>query len=282
MSMSKTVFIDYDGTFADRGWVPEAHFAAVREARRNGHRVLLCTGRPKAMLPDRILSTVFDGLVAAAGGYVEIDGTILADTRFPADLAARAVSVLTSYDVAFILEAPQALYGPPGIRERMREILSQAFGSANPPDAVSDILSPLRATSHLSSQSFGKVSVFSSPIPVDELAKLIGPLVGALPHSVANVRDHGGEIYLRGVNKAIGMELVSAHLGIRRRDIIGVGDGYNDLEMLSHAGTAVVVEGAPADVLALADLVVAPPERAGLVQGFQELGLTIGGSPRQA
>lgn len=272
--MPKTVFIDFDGTFADRGQVPEAHLAAVREARSNAHRVLLCTGRPKSMVPVRLLDSVFDGLVAAAGGYVEIDGTILADTRFPEDLAAHAVSVLMSYDAAFILEAPEAVYGPVGIRERMDELLNQAFGSAGSQDGVSDILAPLRATSHLSSQSFGKVSVFSSPIPVADLAQMIGPRVGALPNSVTGLGGYGGEIHLRGVNKAVGIELVASRLGIARDEIIGVGDGYNDFEMLSLAGTAVVVEGAPAEVLALADLVVAPPERAGLARGFQELGLT--------
>lgn len=111
------MFIDFDGTFADRGQVPAGHVEAVRQARVNGHRILLCTGRPKAMVPHRLLDSVFDGLVAAAGGYVEIGGTILADTRFPTDLAAQVVTVLTSYDVTFILEAPQALYGPVGIRE---------------------------------------------------------------------------------------------------------------------------------------------------------------------
>ena len=110
--------------------------------------------------------------------------------------------------------------------------------------------------------------------PVDDLAQMIGPRVGALPNSVTGLSGFGGEIYLRGVNKAVGIELVASRLGITRDEIIGVGDGHNDLEMLSLAGTAVVVEGAPAELLALADLVVAPPERAGLVWGFQELGLT--------
>lgn len=47
---------------------------------------VLCTGRPKAMVPHRLLDSVSDGLVGAAGGYVEIGGRILADIRFPQDL----------------------------------------------------------------------------------------------------------------------------------------------------------------------------------------------------
>ena len=279
--MPKAVFIDFDGTYADRGRVPAVHVEAVRRARENGHRLLLCTGRPKSLVPHRVLDSVFDGLVGAAGGYVEIGGTILADTRFPKDLAAQVVTVLTSYDVAFILEAPEAVYGPVGIKERMRDILGRTLGSVSQ-DGVNDILKPLRDSHDLSAHPFGKVTIFSSPVPVDELARMIGQLVGALPNSVTGLSGHAGEIYLRGVNKAVGITVAAAHLGVSRSDIIGVGDGYNDLEMLAHAGTAVVVEGAPPELLALADHIIAPPDRAGLVRGFAELGLTGPTSPGSA
>nr|NLI50295.1 HAD hydrolase family protein [Propionibacterium sp.] len=271
--MSKAVFIDFDGTYAHRGVVPAAHVEAVRGARRNGHLVVLCTGRPKSMVPHRILEA-FDGLVGAAGGYVEIGGTVLADTRFPTDLASRVVALLLAHDAAFILEAPEALYGPVGIRERLRDILAPTLGSGGHQAAVNDILDPLRASHDLSGYSFGKVTIFSSPRPVEELAALIGPLVGSLPNSVTGLSDHAGELYLRGVNKAVGMALAAAHLGIDRSDVIGVGDGYNDLDMLAHAGTAVVVDGAPPELVAIADHLIAPPDRAGLVLGFAELGLT--------
>ena len=272
--MQKAVFIDFDGTYADRGLVPAAHVEAVVRARENGHRILLCTGRPKVMVPPHILDGVFDGLVGAAGCYIEIGRTVLADTRFPDELAARVVAVLTSYDVAFILEAPEALYGPVGIGERLRAILMQTMGTAGHQDGVNDILRPLRALPDLAGHSFGKVSIFDSPVPVVELARMIGPLVGALPSSITGLDVHAGEIHLPQVNKSVGIDVAAAHLGIAREDVIGIGDGHNDLEMLAHAGTAVAVEGAPPEVLALADLVIATPEKAGLVQGFVELGLT--------
>lgn len=272
--MPKAVFIDFDGTFADHGRVPAEHVQAVRRARENGHRVLLCTGRPKSTVPHRLLESVFDGLVGAAGGYVEIGGTVLADRRFPPDLARHLVEVLISHDATFILEAPEALYGPPGIRERMREILDLTLGSVGSQEGVDDLLNPLQATDDPGAHSFAKASVFGSPIPVGELAQMIGPAVGTVPNSVTGLRGHAGEIYLRDVNKAVGMALAASHLGIPQADTIGIGDGYNDLEMLARAGTAVVIDGAPPEVLALADHIVPGPAEAGLARAFAELGLT--------
>lgn len=271
--MPKAVFIDFDGTYADHGRVPAEHVEAVRGARENGHHVLLCTGRPRSTVPDRILDAVFDGMVGAAGGYVEIDGTVLTDRRFPHELATRVVDLLTAHDVTFILEAPEALYGPPGIRERMQEILELTLGSAGSRQGVDDLLSPLRETEDLAAHPFGKVSVFGSPIPVAELAEMIGPQVATVPNSVTGLHGHGGEIYLHDINKSVGMAQAAAHLGIAPADTIGIGDGWNDLEMLARAGTAVVIDGAPPDVLALADLVAAGPAEAGLARAFAELGL---------
>ncbi len=108
MSRRHAVFLDVDGTYAHRGVAPEGHVAAVRSARAAGHLVFLCTGRPKAMLPQRLLAAGFDGLVAGGGSYAEVDGAVLADRRFPADLAWRLVSVLNAHDVAYLLEAPDA------------------------------------------------------------------------------------------------------------------------------------------------------------------------------
>ncbi|MEJ2459430.1 MAG: HAD hydrolase family protein, partial [Novosphingobium sp.] len=84
------VFLDVDGTYADHGIVPEAHIAAVRQARAEGHHVLLCTGRPACMLTDLLAETEFDGIVAGAGAYVAVKGQVLRDQRFPSDLADRA------------------------------------------------------------------------------------------------------------------------------------------------------------------------------------------------
>lgn len=269
------MFLDVDGTYAYNGEVPAAHASAVRAVRAAGHAVLLCTGRPKAMLPARILGAGFDGIVAAAGGYVEIDGMVLADRRFPAPLAERAVAALRAHDVAFILEAPDALYGPLGLDRRLaalrREHLHPQAGK--PHEGPEDILDRLTMSDDLSGASFGKITCFSSPLPVDALRDEIGGPLGALPSSIPGMGASAGEIYLEDVHKAVGMRIAAQHLGVALADTIAFGDGLNDLEMIAEAGTGVAIEGADPRVLAVADRVAAGPEREGLVSAFEELGL---------
>ena len=272
--MSKTVFIDFDGTLADHGLVPKAHIRAIQQARTNGHHILLCTGRPKSLVPRELRESVFDGLVCGAGVYVEIDGRVLLDTRFPDDVAARTIRELSQPGITFILEAPQAIWTLTGQDDKVRELFDGALWSVDPRDESYELLAALRTADDLDGSSFGKAVVLeSSEIPVDELATEIGPAVDVIGISVQDMGGSSGEIYLRGVNKSAGIALVAQHLGVSRSDIVAVGDGTNDAEMIAYAGTGVVVESASDELLALAQLTIPGPENNGLVEGFSRLGL---------
>ncbi|MGM0385939.1 MAG: HAD hydrolase family protein [Actinomycetota bacterium] len=275
MTERNAIFLDFDGTYADRGIAPAGHVDAVRAARAAGNMVLLCTGRPKSMLPDHILDAGFDGIVAAAGGYVEVDGEVLLDTRFPAHLAAAVLRVLDTHDVGYILEAPEAVHGLPGVDERLRAAFAGHFTDEPGQDGgLEDILANLRTSEDLSRVSFGKVTLFDSPVPVSALGEEIGDGVGALPSSVQAMGDSVGELYLVGVHKAGGMAVVAERFRLERRNLIAFGDGLNDLEMLQYAGVAVAVEGSPPELLAAADHIIPGPEEEGLVEAFAALGLT--------
>lgn len=272
--MGRIVFIDFDGTFADRGVIPDQHIDAVRAARRRGHRIVLCTGRPKALVTPEELA-LFDGLVGAAGGYVELDGEVLSDRRFPAELARRAIEVLDAHHVVYLLEGPQAVYARRGSLQRIRDLLHvEVDGEPLTGKAGHDILAAIEEVDDPGACSFAKITAFDADAPMPEIAAELAPELGLVPSSLAALGDRAGELFMADLNKSVGVEVMTQRLGIDRADIVAIGDGYNDLEMLEYADTAVVIAGAPEPVLAVADLVIPPPEQAGLVEGFARLGLT--------
>jgi hydroxymethylpyrimidine pyrophosphatase-like HAD family hydrolase len=69
----------------------------------------------------------------------------------------------------------------------------------------------------------------------------------------------------QGVSKASGLEMVCARLDVAAADVLAVGDGFNDVEMLEWAGRGVAMGQAPPEVQAAADDVTAPVEDDGLV-----------------
>lgn len=226
--MGKTVFIDFDGTYAHNGVIPAAHVEAVRRAQRNGHRVLLCTGRPKALVAADDVA-VFDGLVAAAGGYVEVDGQVLADRRFPAYLAARIVELLEAYRGVYILEGPDAAYVTPAARQRLIDLLTTGEHAASFGEAADGILAPLLITDDPAAESFAKVTCFDLLVPAARLATELAPEIGVVPSSIGSLGDKAGEFFLAEVNKSVGIAVVERHFGLDRADIVAIGDSHNDL-----------------------------------------------------
>jgi Cof subfamily protein (haloacid dehalogenase superfamily) len=113
-----------------------------------------------------------------------------------------------------------------------------------------------------------------------------GGLVTTTPDEVARAHDfcrHFGEslhsswartpaypgvnfinILAPGVSKGSALEALVPHLGISLGEVIAVGDGHNDISLLSSAGLAVAMDNAPDEVKAVADHITLDVEQSGL------------------
>lgn len=68
-----------------------------------------------------------------------------------------------------------------------------------------------------------------------------------------------------GVDKAHGLQRVCGRRGIAAEDVLALGDGRNDIEMIQWAGRGVAMGNAPEELLAVADAVTGTVEEGGLV-----------------
>jgi len=64
------------------------------------------------------------------------------------------------------------------------------------------------------------------------------------------------EIYTPENNKGKGLEYVAKYLNIPRENIIAIGDGHNDIEMIEYAGYGVAVKGSHPDLINIADILI--------------------------
>jgi len=76
------------------------------------------------------------------------------------------------------------------------------------------------------------------------------------------------DVVPKGVSKASGLEFVCDKLGVDARQVLAIGDGHNDVQMLRWAGHGAAMGQAPDDVRAIADSVLPTVDDDGAAHGL--------------
>ena len=112
MNEKKVIFLDVDGTLVDyKGRIPASAADAVRQARKQGHKVYICTGRSRAEVYSEIWEIGLDGMIGGNGSYVETDGQVLMHRHLSEEQCRRVVDWLHERGLEFYLESNSGLFG---------------------------------------------------------------------------------------------------------------------------------------------------------------------------
>jgi Cof subfamily protein (haloacid dehalogenase superfamily) len=79
------------------------------------------------------------------------------------------------------------------------------------------------------------------------------------------------EMTIPTADKGTALKFLAERLGVSQAETAAAGDGRNDRPMLAWAGFAVAIEGAPPELLEVADRIVGPPGTGGLARLLDEL-----------
>lgn len=85
--------------------------------------------------------------------------------------------------------------------------------------------------------------------------------------------DYAYDILPKGASKAIGIQALLKVLNINNENCYAFGDGLNDLEMLSSAGTGIAMGNAVPEAKAVADIVTTSSSQNGILNGLIQVGL---------
>lgn len=270
----RAIFLDIDGTLVDdHAVVPDSAREAVRRARANGHLVFLCTGRSMAEVFDGILDVGFDGVIAAAGGYVEVGGEVLLHQTIPVEQVRRVTAFFRDHGTEYLLEANAGLFGSDGFVTRVRELV---LGGVTDEDflaqlerAVGPFLDTVQVPADPTRTDINKIAFLHSPVTLDEVRAALGDTFTVIPGTVPLFGPNSGELSLPGVHKATAIAALLEDLGMDVADTIAYGDGHNDLEMLQHVAVGVAMGNAVPELKAVADEITADVDEDGLLLSFR-------------
>ncbi len=274
---TKYIFLDIDGTLAIPGKsASDRTLAAIVAARRNGHKVFLCTGRHETGLPDWVDLSMFDGGIFCAGARAIYHGDVLLDRPMNADMLRRVTKELDSREIFYNYETSNGLFA---CADQTIDFTEEEHATAT--DDMLHFLDLIKASSGKSITEYRNESVYKVFMYIRDLG-LVQTLEAALPDM--KIVDFAGlfvgfpftgcEITDKLATKATAMHAICDALGATPDDCIAFGDSNNDAEILEAAGLGVAMGNSIPEILAIADKICERCEEDGVAMEFDRLGLT--------
>lgn len=276
--MAKVIFLDVDGTLCDYdGVIPESAKQAIRKARKNGHRVYICTGRSRAEVYQDIWDIGLDGMIGGNGSYVEDNGKTVYHKKLSEEEERRVVDWLKERGLEFYVECNSGLYASENFETAGEETMKRYVAGKGQADA-----SGVTVRSSFPDMIFGaspyrddanKISFILSSYQDfldarDQFSDLKAGTWGGKDEQALF-----GDLGVRNIDKAHAVDVLLDHLGAKREDSIAFGDAKVDIPMFKYCGTAVCVGNGGDEAKAAADIVAPAVDDDGLATAFHELGL---------
>ena len=273
---SKLIFLDIDGTLTEPGKnePPASAVEAVRMARANGHRVLLCSGRNRGMLSP-LLEYGFDGLVGSAGGYIEYGGQVIYDCPMTPAQQELVLDVFQRNGVFRTVEGKDTSYTDEAFKDFLREA-AQADGNSELLRWREQIEGELgiRPMAEYRDEPVYKVGFVSRDAAgLREPMRVLGNCFDFCIQGTDQFGAINGELINKAFNKGLAVERLCEYLSVSIDDTIAFGDSMNDLEMIQTAGLGICMGNGSEALKKIADEVCFPVGEDGLFRAFQDHGL---------
>lgn len=258
------LFFDIDGTiFDDRRQLPASVKPAMEAAERNGHRLIINTGRTLCNLDHRLDDFPLDGWIMGCGTRLTWHGETLRSMEYDPEASQRLRKVFQDLEMPVVYECDTAMYfdpdnsGHPSVAH-FRE-WAEKHGICRD---ITDGDPEFRAV-----KMFG----FAKRSRIAEMKKATAE--AGMPYTAINRWPEGWEIVPRGYSKGKGIDLLRKKLGVGKDACFAFGDSRNDLTMLRHAGHSIAMGNAPDDVKAACTWVTDRPEDDGIEKAMRHFGL---------
>lgn len=259
--MKYALFFDIDGTLVSfkTHEIPPSTVFALIQAKANGHKVFVSTGRPPLIITNLgAIGHLIDGYVTINGALCFVGEEVVRCIDIPKD----AVQLLVkdaqekNYGLIVVGEKDMAVLDPKGEAEQLfrNEIDVEIASGAKPLDAVLG-------------QRILQLTPFFPEAYERELMKRIPSCNSGRWHPAFT------DITAKGADKGEGIRTMAEHLGLDFQNTIAFGDGGNDSSMIKAAGIGVAMGNALESLKAEADYTTTSVDNDGIMNALRHLGL---------
>ena len=259
------LFFDVDGTLLDdrHSLVPSVG-PAFEAARRNGHLLIINTGRTLCNQDKRLKDLPLDGWVMGCGTRVMLRGRTVQAMEYEPEQSLRLREVFLSLDIPVVYECDTGMY----------------FDESSPAHPAISFMRKFSEREGIARQvrkddpEFRAVKMFTFSDREDVIREVEAQTAAlGMPYTAIDRGQGGWEIIPAGYSKAAGIDVVCRETGCGLEDCFAFGDSSNDLTMLRHVAHSVAMGNAEEKVKAICSYVTARPEEDGIQKAMEHFNL---------
>ena len=264
--MYKLVAIDLDGTLlTDQLEITPKTINAIQQAIESGVVVTLATGRmfPSAKkFADQLKLNV--PLITYQGAVIKDAGEkkVWFDRPVSEAISKRLIELAHEHRVHIQVYQDDIVY----TAEDNEEIQEYAREGDVSYTVIDDLNS-------LSEKGFTKVLFIGEPMNLDRFQITLQQEFGSSAH-IAKSKPHYLEVTNPEANKGTALLYLAEQLGIKRSEIIGIGDNHNDFELITTAGLGVVMGNGVEALKSVADYITKTNNDEGVLHALEQFVLT--------
>ena len=258
------LFFDIDGTvFDDDRRLPASVKPAMDAARRNGHRIIMNTGRTLCNMDHRLDDFPLDGWIMGCGTRLIWQGETLQRMEYDPESSQRLRNVFRDLEMPVVYECDTAMYFDPENSDHPSVAHFREWAEKH----------GIRRDITDGDPEFRAVKMFGFA-KRNRIAEMKKATAGAgMPYTAINRWPEGWEIVPKGYSKGKGIDLLRRKLGVKKEDCYAFGDSRNDLTMLRHVTHSIAMGNATEDVKAACAYVTDRPQNDGIEKAMKHFGL---------
>lgn len=275
----KLIFLDADGTlFHHEGYIPDSAIDACIQAQKNGHKIILCTGRQRIEIFGDMLKIDYDAIIAGSGATIECDHKIIEENSFTKEESQYLTKYLLDRNIPANFESSTKIYANQFTKDTMLKMVEeQCKGKSEEEKAkhgLTILTSQITVVDRIDDLIYNKVSVIDNGKTLFKNIKDdLSDKYDVIPATFAPLGKESGEIGSYQITKATGMDSIIRYFNANIEDTIAVGDGFNDLPMFNKAHLSIAMGNAPQAIKDKADIVTTSLDEDGVYNAFKQLKL---------